>query len=719
VPVIKKFIPFIILSSIAIIAFSQLWFHANAMAFDMADYFLPNRYFAGECLQAGIFPWWNPYSGLGIPFHADPQSGAFYPVVWFIGYFFGYNFFTINCEYLLHVILAGAGMYLLMHSISKSIRIALLIAICYELSGIFVGNAQHLTWIISAAWLPWVIYFWLKMNSEKKVINTLAAAFFLMMMTTGGYPGYIIVLLYIFLVATVIFLVGYLMQKKFIELRNYLLLLFLFLAAYVLLTAPYIFSILNALPYFTRAEALTAGHISFVAFTPISTISFLFPAATISNIQKFVSDASMINGYMGLLPLILLIAIFFTHQEKKVWVVFTVSCLMLLISFGNNFFVWDFAFNYVPLINRIRFPSLFRGFSITGFLITAGMVMSNTKNSSRYFTASIFLLFLVLAFALSSFLIGNEKLLPQAFSISALKIFFEQSTISNNILLQSVIQIPVLIVFILIFWKGKKFKKSPNAFVLLFIVGMEMILATKINLPVTIASGVKVKSLNLKLKEQPKGFPINLENKLSDVVHEGDGTFAPSYFNNNVFKKQFSYTSYNPFDLKSKDSLDIFPLSKQLLKHPIAFVNNNLQKYPQNISDTSFQLHQNAILVSNKMARSYLSNSKDSLWNKIEIIAFNPNHFSFQTKTNEIAFLNLLQNFYPGWKASINQKPTYIHISNYSTMLVVIAPGTNNVEFNYEPGIIKWLLYLSVASQAILLLILIYLKSKKVDLKLL
>src|SRR5437870_1094643 len=101
----KKIFPLLIILIVPLIALMPLWFHAYAMAFDMADSFLPQRYFLSECLRHGIFPWWNPYSGLGIPFHVEPEIGAFYPIAWIIGFVFGYDFYTINCEYFLHLLI--------------------------------------------------------------------------------------------------------------------------------------------------------------------------------------------------------------------------------------------------------------------------------------------------------------------------------------------------------------------------------------------------------------------------------------------------------------------------------------------------------------------------------------------------------------------------------------------------------------------------------------
>ncbi|MFI5136049.1 MAG: hypothetical protein ACHQD9_09375, partial [Chitinophagales bacterium] len=234
----KKYFPFIILVLVPLAALSPLWLNAHAMPFDMADYFLPDRYFIGQCLRSRIFPWWNPYSGLGIPFHADPQSGAFYPLTWLIGLIFGYDFKTISWEYILHIIIAGWGMYKLIHSITKSVTASLCMALCYQLCGVFIGNAQHLTWIISAAWLPYVILFWKEIFRDGNFKNSVALALCLMMMTTGGYPAFIIILLYIFMITLFVFILQSYRHYR-ARMNRVIMLHVTFGLLYLVITSPY------------------------------------------------------------------------------------------------------------------------------------------------------------------------------------------------------------------------------------------------------------------------------------------------------------------------------------------------------------------------------------------------------------------------------------------------------------------------------------------------
>jgi len=95
----------ILLIVIALIAYWQIAFLQNGLKWDMLDVVFPYRYYIGECLQNGYFPFWNPYQQLGYPIHADLQCPTWYPETLLIGYFFGYSIkplLKLYEEYLSH-----------------------------------------------------------------------------------------------------------------------------------------------------------------------------------------------------------------------------------------------------------------------------------------------------------------------------------------------------------------------------------------------------------------------------------------------------------------------------------------------------------------------------------------------------------------------------------------------------------------------------------------
>jgi hypothetical protein len=96
---------------LCMIAWWRIAFAVNPILYDMAEAYMPWRYFIGESLQAGWLPIWNPYSYMGYPVGYDPQGAAWYPTVWLIGYFGGFNFTTLSYEFCFHLLLGALGAY--------------------------------------------------------------------------------------------------------------------------------------------------------------------------------------------------------------------------------------------------------------------------------------------------------------------------------------------------------------------------------------------------------------------------------------------------------------------------------------------------------------------------------------------------------------------------------------------------------------------------------
>src|ERR1041384_2232304 len=149
-----------LLVAVACAGFWQVAFLNDTLKWDILDQYFPNRYFVSECLRNKIFPFWNPYQNWGVANFADPQSAVWHPWVWLISLVHGYDLYASQVDFMFHILLAGLGMYSLILYFSKHEATAFVIASAYMLSGFFVGNAQHLGYIVSGAWIPWVLVYY-------------------------------------------------------------------------------------------------------------------------------------------------------------------------------------------------------------------------------------------------------------------------------------------------------------------------------------------------------------------------------------------------------------------------------------------------------------------------------------------------------------------------------------------------------------------------------
>jgi hypothetical protein len=75
---------YIFFLAVSIVAYAGIALLQYSLKWDMLDCYLPWRYFVGESIQNGVFPFWNPYQHLGYPIHADLRS-VFYPEAIIVG----------------------------------------------------------------------------------------------------------------------------------------------------------------------------------------------------------------------------------------------------------------------------------------------------------------------------------------------------------------------------------------------------------------------------------------------------------------------------------------------------------------------------------------------------------------------------------------------------------------------------------------------------------
>ncbi len=148
--------PFFLFASIAF--YSIPLFSRNAtIHWDLADVAYPAQRFFAESLRSWTLPHWTPYLLSGIPFLADPHTGAWYPLHWPF-YLIGITPRTMVWELALHAFLAMAGAYLLALRLFEVRGAAVLGALLYGLGGFFTAHSTVPGAFEAAALLPWLLW---------------------------------------------------------------------------------------------------------------------------------------------------------------------------------------------------------------------------------------------------------------------------------------------------------------------------------------------------------------------------------------------------------------------------------------------------------------------------------------------------------------------------------------------------------------------------------
>lgn len=705
---------FAILAVISALGFSQTTFFLNPTKWDMVNCFLPWRYYIGECLQNGNLPFWNPHVNLGNPIYADPSSGAWYPFVWIIGYLKGYSVYAMSFELWLHVFLGGLGFYKLSKTMGLFSIFAILAAISYMLSGFFVGNAQHLPYVISACWLPFIINYYLKLIQGGGWSNAIKGALPLFMIITGGYPAFTIILFYLLFTFFLVELIRILRKKE--PVVSFLLKNAAFFVATLLLSSVMILSIYQVFPFLTRLSTFNLQNALFSPFSPQSFISFVLPyPTTIRVFEFFDSDLAMRNAYFGVIIFLFFILGLFQKVSSNHRVIFWFGLFSLTAAVGSYLPVREFLFHHVPMMSLFRFPSVFRLFVILSFIIS-GTLFFQKYISGKGISKKSFLISIGVSI-LSLIVVIHIALNKEHFNLVnyIYENLFTASPTANywkHISVQALFQLLIFISLFILVWRVKNKTKLVLSILLLSVI--DLVVATQLNAPSTIYSSEwSGKSTSKKIETFPKGFP-----PLMDVTMQEAEALPPVgnpfWANMSVFNKQITSNGFNSFIFSSYEKyLWEYPtLHKEILKNKITQLSDRvLAKNDMDHFRKKGLFNKNSLFFDQESFNSLKQKKLKHLkTDRSKVVDYGPQFFKLKTKTKHQQLLTLYQKNYLGWSVTINNKPQKLYTSNLNFMTVVLPAGENEVVFNYQNKTLTTAFWISLVS---LFLMIIYLLVEK------
>ena len=135
---------------------------------DALSSILPIRAFLAHSLRAGEWPMWNPAPVLGKPYLPEWQTGLFYPPSLLLAvppFSRGFNLFLV-----FHYVWTAIGAFLLLRALRVS-RIASSVgALVWTLGGPLVSLGHLLNQLMAIAWLPWVLWGWVRTDDLRRKI---------------------------------------------------------------------------------------------------------------------------------------------------------------------------------------------------------------------------------------------------------------------------------------------------------------------------------------------------------------------------------------------------------------------------------------------------------------------------------------------------------------------------------------------------------------------
>jgi hypothetical protein len=147
--------------------------------------YYPRRVELTRSIRSGRMPLWNPHILAGMPFFADPQSRAVYPIALLLVLVDQVD--AMAYDVAIHLVIAMFGMYLFLRSIGANIWGSVLGGLAFGFSSFFYLRFGHPTFISAAAWIPFFFY-GLERARKSRVVGTVMLAAFLAMGYLAGFP---------------------------------------------------------------------------------------------------------------------------------------------------------------------------------------------------------------------------------------------------------------------------------------------------------------------------------------------------------------------------------------------------------------------------------------------------------------------------------------------------------------------------------------------------
>jgi|GEM_PF-796974 hypothetical protein len=723
---IRNNFPFFLFLVLCAFFFWPLAFMQDTLKWDALDAFLPWRRAVTESLRSFHLPSWNVYQYLGFPLHSDPECGAWYPIVWILALFRSYDFYSQNIEFCFHIFIAGYGTFLLCKSLGQHILAALLAGICFMGCGFFVGNAQNFIFLIGVAWFPWALYYLrqaLTTQSRKAALKTGLALF---MILSGSYPGISIIALYGLLGYVIYYIITRYPKKQALDfLMQHSRIGLWVLVSSIAFSSVVIVSVYEALPYFSRSSAISYKLISENPFSPKAFISLLLPFAT-SGLEGYDwgSGNCMINAYIGIIPL-LLIADWFVSKEKKKkeWVLLIAAMLLMGIAMGDYLPLRYWLFRFVPGMNLFRHPAIFRAFALLALLLLAGFHFSCLLNKGGNLLKSLKrIIGIALAFFIG-ILIWTCPVDPLlVLRVFGLTYYHPLSSIhlkvSEHIFIQSLLQVIVLSITLLVFWRAKK-----PLHLLPYMVILDIFLAIQLNMSSTVTYAESVNTF-ARREEQLLNVAREINGYNNHLISDNEpgklGARVEGLWRNlNMLCKQPYYEGYNSFQFSSFNRYELSHFFYTGMKNRILYLSDTCYSI-SNMEDSLAVLYHPTNLYAKEIidhrmeiSRSYRVHSPVDT---VKGIVINENEIKASVNLRKKGILTLLQNYHRNWKVTIDKidRSRDLFVTNHTLISIVLERGNHEVKFWYYPWKSYMAFYISLVSISLsCLLLVIYSKEKR------
>lgn len=733
-----------LLSAIAIIPFVEMLLNQGTISFgdDLASFF-PFNQFAKNSLHNLQFPFWNPYSALGMPFQADIQTMVFYPLNQ-IYYLFDYDKAIIIFT-ALHFFLMALFSYMLLRKLSVSSMAALIGALLYVLN---ISKGQFTVGLTVFAWLPLVLLLCEHIITSKKYVYFIPLSFITAIQAIGWSEGTFYSAFIVF-----IYMAIRLVASKEVNLEK-IKILGLFVLANI---GSLLIAAIQFLPTveLIRSSVRWGSELNFVeaaseSLLPLSALSLVFPNLFINSVSDIV-NASLQHIYAGIFVIFFSVFAAF-YKNNKATPFLAISIFTLAYSLGKNFIVYPIFFN-LPVFSKFLGPAkllMFFTFFIS-MLAAIGVDEFLKRGTKKVSETNIAVLISILAFFMIQSIINiasieNNINIFEIFKplllLAGFLVFYQLATLlSNDRSISREKSTIVLLVLFAVFdffliAKGGaysnfaqkdiyditpasvEFLKEDKEVYRIMAVGNRLN-AGNWSLPKNISYqafndqasfnlGKLQSSLPMLYELQEVGAynPVILKNPMELIIA---GAFKTTEFAIPAGIHQIPVPEYDPLLAKLLNVKYI--VSDNQVNHPNlklvftggSYIYENSDFLPRAYIAVNAVYSQEKQSTFSALLNSEFKPGKDVIISdsepqvlkdpatkhKVTIAEYSPNEVVLDVESDGEGFLVLSDAYYSAWKATVNSKEAEILRANHALRAVRIEQGRSQVKFYYESGMFK------------------------------
>jgi hypothetical protein len=339
--------------------------------FVIRDYGLfsyPTAYYLRESFWRGEWPLWNPYNCCGLPFLAQFNTLSLYPpslfylllpLTWALGVF---------C--LLHIFLAGMGMYFLAARWTGSRAGAAVAGVIFAFNGLSLNFLMWPSHIATLAWVPWVIVLaeegWI-FGGRRLFLAGLAGG---MEMLAGGPEE--ILFTWLILAALAIARIRR-PNPGFITVARR------FLTIGLLTGGLAAAQFLPFADFVAHSNRNTHFGNSAWSMPPWGWGNFLVPLFQTSKWQQIVVQRAQYwtsSYYAGIGALFLVVMAVWRVRSRRAWLIGGFLLASLILALGDNGFVFLWVKRLLPFLGMFRYPVKFVILTLIAMPLLAAYAMS-------------------------------------------------------------------------------------------------------------------------------------------------------------------------------------------------------------------------------------------------------------------------------------------------------------------------------------------------------